>query len=256
MILYTRAAGGELRGAMLSWQQVELDADTLAERFALSIDDRGLPLVPLCNVIGLQGLAIPLLRSGGTVVILRDRDTAQALRALGRQGVTTIVAKPADYQQLMSAGLHGLPLERLRCLLALGAPCPVSLIDAYAEHGLRLRVGYVHTEVGPGCFSFGPQERPHSVGKPVPGSMARVVDADGSELRRGEVGELWLKGPHLSPGYWGQSDERDREADDDGWFRTGDCACRDEEGWYYVVEREADYLQRERAHEACAREQV
>jgi len=255
-VLYAGVRRGNPRGVVLSRRQVELNADTMAERFALSIDDRGLALVPLSDAVGLHGMALPVLRSGGTVVVPRDRDTAQALRAIGSQGITAIVAGPPVYQRLMSAGLHHLRPERLRCLLVVGQPCPPALIDAYRKVGLRLRVGYALTEVGLGCFTFGPEERPHSVGKPVPGSLARVVGEDGGELPVGEVGELWLKGPHVSVGYWGRPEMFEKALGEDGWFRTGDRACRDEDGWYYVVGRSAAAAPKERAIESCAREQV
>jgi fatty-acyl-CoA synthase len=253
MILYPGGEAGEPRGVMLPWRQVEFNADTTAERFALSDNDRGLTAVPLCDSVGLNGLALPLLRSGGTIVLLRDYEDTQALWVLGSQGITAMVAGPAAYRRLVSAGLHQLHLERLRCLLVVGEPCPADLIEAYQELGLRLRVGYGLTEVGPSCFTFGPEDRPESVGKPVPGSSARLVGVDGSEVAVGEVGELWLQGPHMSIGYWNQPRRFERALGAGGWFRTGERARRDEEGWYYVVGRETESYRNEAACEACAR---
>ena len=257
MILYPRCAGSRAKGVMLPWRQVEFNADITVERFALSNDDRGVSGLELSDTIGLNGLTLPLLRCGGTVILWRDGDTSRLPAALElgptssrtrawphllssfeleRQRVTVVVAGPEFYGQLLVAGLGEVDLARLRYLLVVGGErCPDRLIAAYSECGLRLRRGYGRAEVGPNCFTFAPEDRPGSVGKPVPGTRARLVAGDDSRVAVGAVGELWLSGPHVSAGYWGQARRSARRLSAGGWFRTGDCAWQDEEGCYYVV---------------------
>ncbi len=239
MILYTSGTTGVPKGAMLTWRQIEFNADTTAERCALSGDDRGLAFLPMFHAGGLNCLVLPMLRAGGTVVVMRSFDADEALDQLESKAITATIGVPTVYELLLASGLASCRLPRLRCLLVGGAPLPLPLLAAYAETGHRLRQGYGLTEVGPNCFTFGPEDRPGSIGKPVPGTRARVVGDDGADVSTGEVGELYLAGPHVMAGYWNNPGETARALDPEGWVHTGDYV-RCEGGWYYVVGRKKD----------------
>jgi fatty-acyl-CoA synthase len=100
--------------------------------------------------------------------------------------------------------------------------------------------GYGPTEVGVNCFALSAEEslrKPGSIGKPVMFTQAKLIGPAGSALPADEVGELLLRGPHLSKGYWNNPQETRAALDEDGWFRTGDLARCDAEGFFYLVGR-------------------
>jgi fatty-acyl-CoA synthase len=147
------------------------------------------------------------------------------------------------YQMLLEAGLGRRKLPHLKALLCGGAPCPEPLIEAYHERGLPLRQGYGLTEVGPNCFTLAPLEGPHrvgSVGRPAFHSEARLVGSDGRDVPPDTPGELWLRGPHVTAGYWNKPEETAKVLDRDGWFHTGDGLRRTEDGFFYVAGRLKD----------------
>jgi fatty-acyl-CoA synthase len=219
-ILYTSGTTGRPRGVRLPRRQIEFNAQVTARLCALGPADRVLGLLPLFHTGGLNALATPVLAAGGAVSVMRRFDAATAVERVRRDGVTALIAVPTIYQQLLDAGLSREAAPALRVLLVGGAPVAPALLADYRERGLDLRQGYGLTEVGPNCFTFG---RDGTVGRPVPGTAARLVDEHGAEVAPGAIGELELSGPHVSAG--------------DGWFATGDLARADADGRYRIVGR-------------------
>jgi fatty-acyl-CoA synthase len=171
-----------------------------------------------------------LLCLGGTVVLPArgSFDPVAALAMVEEHGCTLFFAVPTMYQKLREVGLEA--LKRVRLLISGGAPCPEALSNAYAEDGLVIRQGYGLTEAGPNNFSGGIGG---SVGTPLPHVRICLRTAEGREAEVGEVGELLVAGPHLMNGYW----QRAESPIKDGWLHTGDLACRDAEGRYYICGR-------------------
>ena len=136
-------------------------------------------------------------------------------------------------------------LSHVRWLISGGAPLPLYIIEAYQQRGVVFKQGYGLTEVGVNCFSMTVEEsvrKKGSIGKPMMFTEARAALPDGSEAPAGEVGELWLRGPHVCKGYWNNPEATAAAMDADGWFHTGDLARRDEEGFYYIAGRQKDML--------------
>jgi len=119
---------------------------------------------------------------------------------------------------------------------------PVALLERYAERGVVIRQGMGLTETSPTLFltdEAHAMSKAGSVGKPVLHTRVRIVGEDGNDLPPGEVGELWAKGPNVTPGYW-ERPEADRSSFTDGWLHTGDAARIDEDGYVYIVDRWKD----------------
>jgi fatty-acyl-CoA synthase len=134
-------------------------------------------------------------------------------------------------------------LCHVRWFISGGAPLPLYIIEAYQKRGVVFKQGYGLTEVGVNCFSMTVEEsarKAGSIGKPLMLTEARLVDESGQEVATGAIGELWLRGPHVSQGYWNNPEATAAALDKDGWFHTGDKARRDEEGFYYIVGRAKD----------------
>ena len=117
------------------------------------------------------------------------------------------------------------------------------LIEAYQRRGVAFKQGYGLTEVGVNCFAMTVEEsvrKKGSIGKPLMFTETRVAGADGQDVPAGEVGELWLRGPHVCLGYWNDPGATADALDTDGWFHTGDLARRDADGFHYIAGRRKD----------------
>ena len=114
------------------------------------------------------------------------------------------------------------------------------LVERYAAKGVRVCNGYGMTETGPTAFVAAPEDaltKIGSVGKPQMLLEARIVDARGRDVAVGESGEIWMRGPGLTPGYWRRPEETAKAFTPDGWLRSGDIGRRDADGCYYVAGR-------------------
>jgi len=123
-----------------------------------------------------------------------------------------------------------------------GAPMPVPLLKTWEERGVALQQGYGMTETSPAVLALDREDaarKAGSSGKPVLHTEVRIVRPDGTDADVGELGELWVRGPNVTPGYWNRPDAN-ASSFTDGWLHTGDATRVDEEGFYYIVDRWKD----------------
>lgn len=200
---------------------------------------------PMFHTGGLLVYALPLLLSGGKVVIMRKWDAEQLLSLIPREQVTMFFCVPTQYQMLLdSPSIAKTSFASVRFVTSGGAPLPIPLIAAFRSvHDIPFKQGFGMTEFGPGCFSMGAeyaQSKAGSIGRPNAFVGARIVDDSGQDVAVGEAGELLLKGPSMFSGYF--EDERATQGaiDAQGWFHTGDVARSDSDGFFYIVDRKKD----------------
>jgi long-chain acyl-CoA synthetase len=126
-----------------------------------------------------------------------------------------------------------------------GAAMPVEIMRAFEEKfGCMVLEGYGLSETSPvASFNHPDRERKAgSIGTPIEGVEMKVVDDEGNEVAQGEPGEIVIRGHNIMKGYWNR-DEATREAiDDDGWFKSGDMATVDEDGYFFIVDRKKDMI--------------
>jgi len=123
-----------------------------------------------------------------------------------------------------------------------GAPMPVPLLEAWLARGVALNQGYGMTETSPSVLVLDRRDSARKIGSaglPVLHTEVRIVDEQGQDVPQGEMGELWVKGPNVTPGYWNRPDAN-QTSFTDGWLHTGDAARKDDEGYYYIVDRTKD----------------
>jgi fatty-acyl-CoA synthase len=151
-------------------------------------------------------------------------------------GVPTMFHMMANTSQFSSANF-----DSVRIFISGGAPCPVAIMEKYWARGKFFKMGYGLTEVGPNNFYLPEKnikQKPTSVGLPVLHCDMKLIDTKTNMIvKRGDVGELLLKGPHIFSGYWDESEETKKTIESDGWVHTGDLAMQDDEGFYYIVGR-------------------
>jgi len=207
--------------------------------------DTTVNVFPMFHTGGLLVYTTPLLILGGTVVLTRGFDAAQVLDLIQQYRATFFAGVPTMYQMLTAAdNWPAADLSSLRFCTSGGAPLPVSLVEQFRdEKGVRFKQGFGMSEFGPGIFALAPDDairKAGSIGRPNFFVDARIVDDDNQPLPPGEIGELVLKGPSMSSGYFNNPDASREAVDDAGWFHTGDLAYCDDEWYFYIVDRKKD----------------
>ena len=154
---------------------------------------------------------------------------------------TTILFGVPTMLQMMAESKYfqKVDLSSVRYAIVGGAPMPIPLINIWHEKGIFIRQGYGLTEVGPNCFSLHQDDairKKGSIGFPNFYVDAKIIGDSGKELSSNEIGELWMHSPVVTPGYW-RKEKETSESITNGWFHTGDMMMRDNEGYYYVVDR-------------------
>jgi len=244
-IMYTSGTTGRAKGAMISYSMALFNTINCAGLCAMSADSVNYAFMPLFHTGGLNIFALPVLHSGGRVLIARNFDPGECLRVMSdpQHGVTHTLAVPA---MLLAMQQHPefekSDLGIVRGFFVGGAPVPVPLLKKWLAAGVKLQQGFGMTETGPAslCLNADDAElKVGSTGKPLLHVDVKVVDNDGQEVKPGEMGELWLKGPSITTGYW-NNPEANEKGFTDGWLHSGDAAMVDEDGYYYIVDRTKD----------------
>lgn len=262
IILFTSGSTGRPKGvlsthrnvlsALLSW---ELDWRQQVVRGAAPTPPPGgqrpsvaLLAVPLFHVLGMHGVFLSSYRSQRTVVCMYKWDPAVAAELIERHGVTTVNAPPAMTGDLVrEANRSGRDLSSLANVGGGGAaraPEQVRQIDA-AFSNAAPSTGWGMTETNAIGTTIGGRdylEHPSSAGRCLAVLELRVVDDDGCPLAPGERGELQVRGTSLFREYWADPDATAASYADGGWFRTGDVAYLDDEGYLYIVDRIKDLI--------------
>ncbi len=208
-------------------------------------NDTYLNVFPMFHTGGLFVYTLPQVIFGGTTILIRAFDPALVLSLIEKEKVTFFGGVPAMYQMMtQAANWEQVNLSSLRFCTSGGAPLPVPLVEKYTkEKGIRFKQGFGMTEFGPGIFALAPEDairKAGSIGRPNFFVDARVVDEDNKPLGPNEIGELVLKGPSYSSGYFNNPEASQDAIDAEGWFHTGDLAKYDDEWYFFIVDRKKD----------------
>ena len=244
-IMYTSGTTGHPKGAMITHGMNFWNAVNLGVPAGIGLDTVSLCVLPLFHTGGLNCYSNPTLHAGGTVVIMKAFDPGDTLRVLGdpEQGITHFFAVPAPYQFMMQhPDFDQTDLSRLRIAGVGGAPCALTIMEAWAGRGVLMAQGFGMTETSPACIFLDPGDalrKIGSTGKALLHTEMRIVDDDGRDCGANEIGELWVAGPNITPGYWNRPDAT-AAAFEGRWLKTGDAARADDEGFVYIVDRWKD----------------
>lgn len=251
LLLYTSGTTGTPKAAMLS--HANLLSNALYCRDGLGLDDRSriLGVAPLFHITGFVCHLCAAWASGASLILTYRFTPALALDTLREHRPTFMIAAITAYIALMEAeGVRPSDFESLTALYSGGAPVPPAVVDRFAARfGKHIRSCYGMTETAaPAIFSppegaipVDPDSGALSIGKPIPGSEAAIVDDRHASLPDGAIGEVALRGPAVMLGYWNKPEET-RSALVDGWMLTGDVGFRDAGGWYYLIDRKKDVI--------------
>jgi len=245
-LLYTSGTTGKPKGVMIPHRQVVWNGYNTVIGWQLRDDDVSPIFTPLYHAGGVFAFLVPIFTIGGTIILHRAFDAADVWRTIAAERCTVVLGVPTIYKMLLeSPEFPVTDLSSLRWLISGGAPLPLYLIEAYQQRGLTFKQGYGLTEVGVNCFTMTVEEsvaHAGSIGKPLPYTETRLIDDEGGEVPADEVGELLLRGPHVSRGYWNNPEATAVALDADGWFHTGDLARRDAAGFHTIAGRKKDMI--------------
>ncbi|MFI7084717.1 long-chain fatty acid--CoA ligase [Streptomyces anulatus] len=244
VILYTSGTTGRPKGAELTHRNMVMNALIADRLFTRADDEVMLTALPLFHAFGQSAVMNMGLLRGATLVLQPRFDAEEALRLMRREGVTFFAGVPTMYWALLRELDGRTPPGRLRTAVSGGAALPVEVFKQFDEaFGVGVQEGYGLSETSPvACFNPpGLPPRPGSIGRPVWGVEMKLVDDSWRTVPGDGPGEIAIRGHNVMKGYYRRPHDTD-SAIRDGWFRTGDIARRDEDGYYYVVDRVKDLI--------------
>ena len=242
-IMYTSGTTGQPKGAIITHGMTFWNCVNLGGPAYISPSTVLLTVLPLFHTGGLNCYTNPVLHAGGTVLIMRAFDPGTALQLISDRsvGINQFFGVPAIYQFMAQhPSFATSDFSRLMIGGVGGAPMPVPLLKVWEARGVALQQGYGMTETSPAVLTLDKEDaarKAGSSGKPVLHTEVRIVRPDGTDV--GELGELWVRGPNVTPGYWNRPDAN-ASSFTDGWLHTGDATRVDEDGFYYIVDRWKD----------------
>ncbi|KAA1425230.1 long-chain fatty acid--CoA ligase [Mumia zhuanghuii] len=252
VILYTSGTTGQPKGAELSHSNMLSNALVADRLFGADAQEPHtyLCVLPLFHSFGQTVIQNAGFAYGGTVVMLPRFEANAALSLIVGEGITFFAGVPTMYWGLLG-GLEGSDITAeqvgatLKVAAAGGSSLPVEIIKEFkARFGVDILEGYGLSETSP-VASFAPlgaEPRPGSIGKPIPDVEMKLIDPEWNEVTElGEIGEIAIKGPNIMKGYYNRP-EATAEVIKDGWFRSGDLGRKDEDGYYYIVDRAKDMI--------------
>ncbi|HEV8673584.1 MAG TPA: long-chain-fatty-acid--CoA ligase [Methylomirabilota bacterium] len=248
-ILYTSGTTGLPKGAMMTHRNILFNNVSCKAHLGYVGSDRTLIVLPMFHVTALNSQLTVFVELGGTMVIMGAYKTQEVIRQLAEHRITCAFLVPTICTlMLISPHLAAADLSALRLIAYAGAPMPTETIAALQARfpGLALVNAYGLTETSSLSTVLPPADaapRASSVGLPVARTIIRIVGEDGRDLPPGTVGELWIKGGQVVPGYFNRP-EATAQAVTDGWLHTGDLGKLDEDGYVYVVDRKKDMINR------------
>ena len=213
----------------------------------LSEDDVLLGALPLFHSFGQTCTMNSAVCVGATVTMLPRFDPEKALEIIEpRQGHDLPGRARRCTTRCCTRSRATAPdCSSLRICMSGGAAMPAELMRAFEEKfGCIILEGYGLSETSPvASFNHPDKERkPGSIGTPIEGVEMQVWDDDGNEVPQGEVGEIVIRGHNIMKGYWNRDDANKEAITEDGWFRTGDMAKVDEDGYFFIVDRKKDLI--------------
>jgi len=244
LILFTGGTTGLPKGAILSHRMIFWNSVNTIVTWGITPEDVSPIIFPLFHTGGWNTLAVPLIHVGGKMITWRRFSPDDVLEAVEKYKCTIVIGAPTMfYMMAKSPKFEKTDLSSVRMWISGGAPCPLPVMEAFWRRGAAFIQGYGLTEAGPNNFYMPVEymkEKHRSVGVPFFHNEVKIVNERGGEVGVGEAGELLIRGPHTFSGYWEMPEETAKTIDEDGWVHTGDIAIRDEEGFYYIVDRKKD----------------
>ncbi|MBT8165165.1 MAG: long-chain fatty acid--CoA ligase [Acidimicrobiia bacterium] len=242
-IYYTGGTTGLPKGAILTHGNLTWNSVNTTTSWGIHGGHVAALQLPFFHIGGPNIFMVPLVHTGGTTILCSAFDLDETFELIDRGAVTHYVGVPTMYQMLQADPRWAqTDFSKLDLVISGGAPCPLPIMEKFWDKGIDFKMGYGLTEAAGNNFWLPPErvrDKTTSVGYPLFHIDMKVVDETGKEVGPNETGELLIKGPHVTPGYWNQP-EATADTIKDGWLWTGDLAVRDDEGFFTIKGRSKD----------------
>ena len=251
-IYYTGGTTGRSKGVICTSERLAINSLQWAHAVSARADERLLIVAPMFHMIAALNCVIASVLACDMTILERFTPEA-ALKAISEDRITNLALVPTMIDMLLAVdGFESYDLSSLRSLTYGGSPIGRNTMKG-ALQGFRtaqLYQIYGQTEGGPTISVLGAQwhseeagraEKLRSAGKPMALTDVAILRPDGTECARGETGEIAVRGPGVSPGYWNRPDE-DAAAHRNGWLHTGDAGYLDDDGFLFIVDRIKDMI--------------
>jgi fatty-acyl-CoA synthase len=238
-MLYTSGTTGKPKGVMITHGNVWATMSNVNMLFRLNASTTLLSMAPMFH-IGALAYGLAVLAAGGKIVILSAFDADQVYEAMETWqvtmsfGVPTMLAALEHHPRFASHDFTGLSMT------VAGTPVPVTMLETWLSRGAGIVQGWGMTEGGGTILeSNKSRQKIGSAGQPLPMTEIEIRDIEtgATIMESDEKGQIWMRGPTVTKGYWNQPEETAKSFDSDGWFATGDVAYWDEDGFIYIVDR-------------------
>lgn len=253
VILYTSGTTGRPKGAELTFDNLQSNLLASTETLLhLGPDDVVMGCLPLFHVFGMTVALNTAVATGAALTMVPRFDPAKVLQVMERDRATMFAGVPTMYGAMLAAAgaAESRPdLSTLRVAVSGGASLPLEVMRRFEEtFGCTILEGYGLSETSPvASFNHPDRERkPGSIGVPIRGVEMKLARSDGGgdvdPADTEAIGEICIRGENIMKGYWKQPEATAEAIDADGWFHSGDLARRDEDGFYYIVDRTKDMI--------------
>lgn len=243
-LLYTSGTTGLPKAVIQTAGMAYANMINYCQATGLSIGEKGINFLPLFHTAGINLPTLPIFLNGGSSTVLRKFDDDTVLGLIDAGEVTCFFGVPAIYQALaLSSRIGKTDFSSVRSLGCGGAPVPKHLLTEFQARGVTICNGMGMTETGPTVFLMDQANAARkigSVGKPQILTDVRLVDGDGGMVEGPGEGEVQFRGPNITPGYMDNPEATIATFTVDGWLKSGDIGRRDEDGYYYIVDRIKD----------------
>jgi long-chain acyl-CoA synthetase len=246
VILYTSGTTGKPKGAELTHANLVRNVEVAVGMWGFDERTVTLGALPLFHSFGQTCALNATIKAGGCVTFIPRFDAATALEIIERDRVRVFEGVPTMYAGMLHVeDRQRYDTSTLELCISGGAAMPAEVMRGFEEaFGCKILEGYGLSETSPvACFNRPERERKvGSIGLPIEGVEMKVVDDQGKEVPQGAVGEIVIRGHNVMKGYWNRPEATEEAIDSDRWFRTGDMAKVDEDGYFFIVDRKKELI--------------
>ena len=239
---YSSGTTGLPKGVMLTHDNLVANLVQIQEAFGIEEGDVLVGVLPFFHIYGQTVIMNQGLRAGATIVSMPRFDLDQFLDLIQEHNVSLVyVVPPIALALAKHPAVDERDLSSIKTVMSGAAPLGAELSDKVSERlDCNVIQGYGMTETSPVTHIVRPdgENRAGSIGRELEDTECRIIDVEsGGEAAEGERGELWIRGPQVMAGYLNNDEATAETIDSDGWLHTGDIATRDQDGFYYIVDR-------------------
>lgn len=239
-LLFTSGTTGRPKAVIQTAQMAWANAVNISQATRMTADDRSVNFLPLFHTAGINLYTLPLFLFGGCSTVLPKFEPEAIFELLKNNEINQFFGVPAIYQAFsLLPDVDAIDWHSIRCGCG-GAPLSEPLIRFFAKHGAKVLNGFGMTETGPTVFLMDPENAEKKIGSVGRAQMLTEIRLEGVKAGETAAGEIQLRGPNITPGYYQNAKATGDAFTDDGWLRTGDVGRLDEDGYLFVIDRIKD----------------